>query len=337
MDILKKTILFSLPLLLTGCYEDFDPHIDTTPVLCLNSLITPGNPIEVQITRTWVFTDEEGEKNHSVDDAVLEIYANGKIVGSDYIPAEGDLIRLVATSKKYGEAEAEVKVPIATQIGDVAFTPNVESISVEEYPGRGIYARTLFDVLVSLGLDASDDTLRFYQFDYASFHPNDILTDENASYHNYDPTYTHFYSGEFEPLDAVFYEQANAFDEVLNYGYRNLFFSDRLLNKESNALDFAFLGCSFDISNWTGNKEKLVCGWKITLHSISESYYKWLTYCWQSDSAVLGDIADVGLADPAWGYSNVSTGAGVVAAQSSTTVTINLQDFLYDYISKECK
>ncbi len=328
MDILKKTILFSLPLLLTGCFEDFDPKIDTTPVLCLNSLITAGSPIEVQITRSWVFTDKKGQDDHSVDDAELFIYADGMLVDSDYIPAEGDHIKLVATSKKYGEAEAEVTVPIATQITDIKYQPKIESVSVNEYPGRGIYARTSFDVLVSLGLEAADKTGRFYRFDFTSYNPNDIYTDGQGSNHVYDPTYTRFYSGSFEPLDAVFYEQANAFEEVLNYGYYNLFFSDRLLNKESNALDFGFFECSFDISNWNGDRAKLECGWDITLYSISESYYKWLACCWQSDSFVLGDMAEMGFAEPAWGYSNVSTGAGVVAAQSSATVTLNLQEFL---------
>lgn len=334
MDILKKTILLFLPLLLTGCFEDFDPHIDTKPVLCLNSLITAGSPIEVQITRTWVFTDEKGGQNHTVDDAELSIYANGVPVDSKYIPAEGDLIRLVASSRKYGEAEAEVSIPVATQISAINYSPKVKSLSVNEYPGRGIYARITFDMLVSLGIDVSTTTDRFYRFDYTSFNPNGILSDANIPY--YDPTSTGFYAGKFEPLDPVFYEQSNAFDEVLNYGYHNLFFSDRLLDRESNALDFAFLECNFDISNWNGDTAKLECGWEITLYSISESYYKWLTYCWQSDSAVLGDIADAGFADPVWGYSNVSTGAGVVAAQSSTTVTLDLKNLLYDYISKEC-
>ncbi len=337
MDILKKTILFSIPWMLTGCYEDFEPHIDTTPVLCLNSLITPGSPIEVQITRTWVFTDEEGEKNHSVDDAALSIYANGELVDSDYIPAEGDHIRLVATSLKYGKAEAEVTVPVSTQIYIAKTTPKIESGSVYNNPGRGISAITTFDMLISLGMEDSDSDSNFYLLNFESFLNEDNGLWAEGSDFYYDPTYTYFYGGEFEPLDAVFYEQSNAFDEVLNYGYHNLFFSDRLLNKERKALDFEFINCNFQLSNWNGDKTKLECGWELTLYSISESYYKWLTYCWQSDSVVLGDIANVGLADPAWGYSNVSTGAGLVAAQSSTTVTLNLQDFLYDYISKECK
>lgn len=43
---------------------------------------------------------------------------------------------------------------------------------------------------------------------------------------------------------------------------------------------------------------------------------------------ILGDLSDIGLAESKWGYSNVSTGAGVVAAQSSSKFTIDLKEFL---------
>ncbi|MDE6345354.1 MAG: hypothetical protein K2L55_01625 [Muribaculaceae bacterium] len=35
-------------------------------------------------------------------------------------------------------------------------------------------------------------------------------------------------------------------------------------------------------------------------------------------------------AEPMWGYSNVSSGAGVVAAQSFATYTLSLKEFLHD-------
>lgn len=50
MAILRYIIPILSVFLLTGCYEDFNPEIDTKPVLCLNSLITAGKPIEVDIT-----------------------------------------------------------------------------------------------------------------------------------------------------------------------------------------------------------------------------------------------------------------------------------------------
>lgn len=45
-------------------------------------------------------------------------------------------------------------------------------------------------------------------------------------------------------------------------------------------------------------------------------------------------VGDVGFCDPAWGYSNVSTGAGVVAARSKSSATIILTDFLQKELDK---
>ncbi len=40
MAILKRLYPLLLAAILSGCYETFTPDVDTTPVLCLNSLIT---------------------------------------------------------------------------------------------------------------------------------------------------------------------------------------------------------------------------------------------------------------------------------------------------------
>ena len=76
MAILRKLLILELPLILSGCREELDLDIETTPVLCLNSLITAGEPIYVTVTHTWLYTDESSRKDHSVKDAVLSIYVN---------------------------------------------------------------------------------------------------------------------------------------------------------------------------------------------------------------------------------------------------------------------
>ncbi len=112
MGVLRKIYLLLFPLIFAGCTEAFMPDVDTKPVLCLNSLITAGEPIEVSVTHTWLYTDEEGSRNNQVHDAEVSIYANGTKVGDDYLPQECDRIRIVAESPTYGTAEAEVTVPV---------------------------------------------------------------------------------------------------------------------------------------------------------------------------------------------------------------------------------
>ena len=326
MAILKKIYPLALPLLLTGCYEDFTPRIDTTPVLCLNSLITAGSHIEVKVSHTWLYTDEEGRKNHSVPDAILKIYANDTLVDSDYIPKEGDRIRIHASSLKYGEAEAEVTIPFATRLTNTHYSTNITSLHTQEegYDHR-LTANMRFDVRISVDIDDPDDTDNFHRLSYMSFVPSkaDYILNPGIG-----TNFVELWSGNFNAIDPVFYEHVDTFEDVMNGSYSNLFFTDRLYRGEAKTLTFGFSENQFHINNWDGDPEDLECGWLITLYSISESYYNWLVYADQSSGIIFGDFGDFGMADPIWGYSNVSTGAGVVAAQSSTTVRINIKDYL---------
>lgn len=332
MAILKKLHLLALPLFLTGCYEDYYPRIDTEPVLCLNSLITAGSPIEVKVSHTWLYTDEDGSSNHSVPDAELEIYANGELVDADYLPREGDRIRIHASSLKYGEAEAEVTVPVATEVSGIDYSIKPDDLWTKYTEGWGLDAKLQFDIRIFMDLPDNKETADFHRLTYKTYYWSGIDTDDDNG-EDWQPygrsSFNAFLSeGHFEVLDPVFYELNDAFEDVMNGSGYALFFSDRLYNGEAKTLTFGFSSCFFSLSGWNGNPEELECGWDITLCSISESYYNWLVYSYQSSGIIFGDFGDLGLADPIWGYSNVSTGAGVVAAQSSVTVTINLKDYL---------
>ena len=128
MAILKYLYPVTFALLLSGCYEDFVPKIDVGPVLCINSVITAGQPIDVSVSHSWMYDSESGERHHGVDDAEVSIYANGTLQGGDYIPREGDDIHIVARSEKYGTAEASVTVPLAVPVAALDFTPEILSV-----------------------------------------------------------------------------------------------------------------------------------------------------------------------------------------------------------------
>lgn len=339
MDILRKIIIASFPLLLAGCYEDFNPHIDVTPVLCLNSLITAGEPIEVSVSRSWVYTDEKGEKDHSVKDATVRIFANGAQIGNDYLPKEGDVIRIEAYSDTYGAAEAEVTVPFATPVTNLKITPVLSNLWTRDLYGQGLSLDISFDVAINLTLPNYKDSDRYYSIKAEDFKPEDpelFDPDESDVMTRWitSPSDVWFYEGSFYFKDPFFYEHISSFDDVMDNAWVSdpIFFSNRQFDGESEILHLGYENCQFRINQWDLNPEMLECGYLLTLYSISESYYKWMNYCWQSDS-IIGDFIDMGFAEPMWGYSNVSTGAGIVAAQSSTTVTINLKDFLQQTLS----
>ena len=330
MAILKKLYPILLPLFLTGCYEDFDPRIDTTPVLCLNSLITAGSPIDVKVTRSWTYTEVNGESDHSVTDATVSIYANGIQVDPEYVAEEGDRIRIHAVSPRYGEAEAEVTVPVAAAVSDVDFSAAVTDLRVQGSPSGRLSADVWFDIRISMELDDVKDTDDYHRLAYTVFSPKGIMTDEDEEpeWPSRSVYSANLSGGNFDALDPVFYEQVDPFEDIMNGSYYCTFFSDRLYNGEKKPLAFGFSNCLFQLSDWDGEPDDLECGWEVTLYSISESYYNWLAYTVQNDGIIFNDFSSSGMADPIWSYSNVSTGAGVVAAQSSRTVTIDIKDFL---------
>ncbi len=68
--------------MLTGCYSEFDFEPGNDPVLCLNSLMSPGDSIKLQVTRTWEWTEgkEWAGLDVNVEDAEAYLYVNGQLV-----------------------------------------------------------------------------------------------------------------------------------------------------------------------------------------------------------------------------------------------------------------
>lgn len=322
MAILKHISPLLSFLLLTGCYEEFNPEIDTKPVLCLNALITAGEPIVVEVTHTWLFTDEKSMRDHDVNDAIVTILANESNVGSDYIPREGDNIRIIAESQAYGSATAEVVVPYATPIGKVKVIPVVTNIwENNEY--YEMMADITFNLSIELDVNDPAGTDNYYNFGYNwSGWANDGS-----------PTLS---IGQFEyNSEPIFKEHIGVFetimgnDEDMNF----VFFTDRQFSGSTYTLHLNFSNNVFRVKSQEYDESLLECGVNLYLTTVSKSYYSWAVYKWNADEGILGDLSDIGLAEPMWGYSNVSTGAGVVAAQSSTKYTIDLKDFLKNTIN----
>ena len=320
MAILRYIIAILSVCLLTGCYEDFNPDIDTKPVLCLNSLITAGKPIKVDVTHTWMFNDEHSEKNHDVKDAVVTILVNERIVSSDYLPKEGDKIRIVAESPTYGMAIAEVVVPYATPIGKVKVFPVVTDIwkGNKDLFHYEMLADVTFNLNVEMDVNDPAGTDNYYHFGY---NWSGRATDGS-------PTLS---IGQFEyNSEPIFKEHIGVFETVMgndedtNFG----FFTDRQFPGRTYTLHLNFSNNVFRVKSQEYDESWLECGVNLYLTTVSKSYYSWAVYKWNVDEGITGDLSDIGLAESKWGYSNVTTGAGVVAAQSSAKYTIELKEFL---------
>ncbi|MDE6633332.1 MAG: DUF4249 domain-containing protein, partial [Muribaculaceae bacterium] len=146
--------------------------------------------------------------------------------------------------------------------------------------------------------------------------------------------YSYLSVGELdENSDMIFMEHIGISEYMIGgISNRGLFFTDRTFSGSSYTVSLKFDRAYFEASGPELDDALLDCGIRFTLMTVSRSYYDRINYLWQKNSGIIGEMADMGLADPIWGYSNVSSGAGVVAAQAITTYDLNLKDFLYDTI-----
>lgn len=335
MAILRHLFSAFIAIALVGCYEDFTPNIDVTPVLCLNSLITAGEPVEVDITRTFLYTDEQ--ESHNVDDAVVSIYVNGERVNADYLPQQGDMIRIEAVSPKFGRAEGEVRVPYAVPIQTVNFYPKVIDSYISD--DEEMYSNVQFDFDADLKFKDAPDIENYYKFDYAAIDP---ITEPNVGIGDDGEIlwteYSHvwFYIGSFQAdREPIFGEHIGAMDAAMgadSYGFT--FFTDRQFPGTEYTLHLSFTACHYQINSMKWQPGLLDASVKLTLSTISRSLYDWANCRWQSEQGIVGGLGEFGLADPIWGYSNVSTGAGIIAARAVSEYTICLADFLREVFQR---
>lgn len=347
MAILKRILILSLlPVLLTGCYQEFEPDIDTDPVLCINSLITAGEPVSVRVTHTWAYNrgdgnllndyDETRPPVNYVDDAKVHVYANGVPVPEDYIAQEGDTVHIVAESARYGSAQATVVVPVAVPL-------SIEDVRLQllrvwkdsEYPVRSTIhfsLRSTFGIgrtlpsneyfrLQCRGLDCNGEPYENVYWIGNGFLGD--IEDMDAPYANLQIGY---FNGDSDP---VFKEHLSFMDDTFGSDDDTFVcFTNRLFAGKGYDLNVLFENGYFSVYSPEYDADLFDCSVEFTLMTVSASYYNYMLYQWELESGAVGMFSDSGLADPICGYSNVSTNAGVVAACAVSTCTVSLRDFL---------
>ncbi len=339
MAILKYIYPIALSIVLTGCYENFTPDVDTKPVLCLNSLITAGQPIEVSVTHSWFYTDETGAADRQVKDAKVNIYVNGELVGDDYLPQDGDIIKIIAESQTFGSAEAEVTVPVSIPIESLEWEAAVTGKEDWNYTDETVY---YYPMVLRARMTISDpaESENYFQFTYDT-NPDDDEIDPDTPFID---SPVMFYPGTlYYEAEPIFSEHIGLIDAISgNDTYGFSFFTDRRFSGGSYTLNLQFndmgLRILYPEQLRNENIDDLL-NFKIilTLNVISPSYYNWCCYQWNISNGTIGDLGNIGLSDPIWGYSNVSSGAGVVAARSQTSLTIDLKEFLLNEIKLSTK
>lgn len=342
--ILLPLLLLSVSAMLTSCYNDFEPDLESTPVVCLNSLIIAGNELKAEVTRTWRYSEGyplDGHLNIYLNDSEVSLYVNDKfeenlylcadtlesheikpVFRANYIPKEGDKIKLTVSNKTYGNAEAEVTVPYAVDIDKVETKISNEEI-FEDSATRYSVA---FDMHVNVSFTDPANSLNYYLFDidrgtYSKYGPFDFFPE-------YDNIYESVYISADYSREPLFSEHITPIETVISDGY-GLYtvFSDRQISGKRYTLDVP-TECSYFWENENQIDVEKRVTINVKLYHISQEYYNFMLSLWAATEGVSGALGDVGLGQPVWEFSNVSTGAGIVAAAAVSTVTLNVYDLL---------
>ena len=319
----------ALPLLLSSCLQEFDPHLQEKHVVCLNSTACAGDTLTASVTRTWSWT--EGDPRYGTLDIVLRdadvrLYVNGEYretllyaerpqeddsarpwrgFRSNYVPRPGDEIRITVSDAVYGEAEGEVSVPYPVEIEDV----EVLELSRSESRWQD---KVMYDGQFSLTAWFSDpaDTLNYYLVKVGS--RDDMVDGE-------DDSLTVSFHADF--VDPLFYEFLSTLDAMFSEKSGYTMFTDRQIPGRHYPLKIRLNNVQYEI--WTDmGPESNASTIELTLYSLSEGYYRHMLSVWSTNDGINGVLGNIGLSDPIWEVSNVSTGAGMVAARSASTVSI---------------
>ena len=193
-----------------------------------------------------------------------------------------------------------------------------------------MFADVTFSINIEMDVNDPAGTVNYYHFGYDWFSPPG---DDDQTGH-YVPALS---IGKFEyDSEPIFKEHVGVFETVMGNDDETdfVFFSDRQFSGSTYTLHLNFSNNLFRVQSQVYDESRLECGVNLYLTTVSQSYYNWAVYKWNVDEGIIGDLSDIGLAESKWGYSNVSSGAGVVAAQSSSKFTIDLKDFLKSTLRK---
>ena len=361
--------LVAVVLGLQSCYTDFDPKLQTDPVLCMNSVLESECPIKVSLSHSYAWIGRDSFQDYlnlpsyddiMVKDAEVSLYINGNLKDvmtfstikidstseitesgyfSDYCPAEGDEVKLVAVSKEYGVAEATVKMPEKVDIEDV----DVETISSKKFTST--YA-TDFQLNQNFSVWFTDpaDQVNFYRILVEPINPEAIPTGvwhESWNGEMFETKYTSSlsYWSVNNGSEPLFSEHTDVLDIIFGSSstYFTLF-SDRSIQGKRYPLSLGLNNASLVTYNPTEIESLYDVKLRFKFYNVSESYYNWFIYSWYNSESIQGSLTAIGFAEAINPPSNVSTNAGIVAACTKSTFDISYRDFLKtNYDPKENK
>ena len=315
-----KHLLYTLLLgvFLTSCYRKIDlDEYRTTPKMVINSVVSPDTVVMASITLTWFYPDKKPYVN--LPHAHVELYINNQYIEtmqwktlnnprnpdqpdtlflSNTIPAEGDRIKIVASTPEYGTVTAEDIIPKKVPIKNASHTIK---------KGNGVYQGTIsdyFEIYYGVTFDEFPEKNNYYLAK---------ITQIKTGYYGY-------YETKIDYIDPVFKEQDAILDESMAFNglekRGGALFTDQSINGQTYTLQIKETTAELD------ETEQRI----ISIYSLSESYFLFLLSLQKiAGSTLEGGLGNIGLAEPLRVYSNVEVGTGILGGNqhSETTITLN--------------
>lgn len=302
-------ILILLMPLLSACTSYYYPDLDDEKeVLAINVLAEADSTVSASLSHSWFFGSMPSDL--TVTDARVSLAVNGEVRGemiydqkkkkyvSEVFVSEGDEIEVSAHSVKYGLASGRSIVPrkVKIQSWSMAYFLETDDMSTIIGPDGSVSHPTAIRYDYSLTFTDPADEDNYYLLNVKGATSSDPILGENDS-----------------PLDAVF----SINDEFI-------VFSDRSIKGRTYTL-------TCRLSSWyDGWWSDDLFSHTLCFYSISKDYYMYLLSLHKKYDGLNGSLEELGLAEQRSVYTNVSSGAGIVGAQSVDVIVNDVTEIVKD-------
>jgi len=330
------TILFGLLMLFAACESlvtDFELE-EKAPKIVVNAILDPDSTVLVNVSKSL----RAGDKNelafvtgaqvklfeNGIDQGNLTDQGGGYYVLNSFQPQIGNDYRLEVNAPGFEKAVSVLGIP------DKPVVLNVDTTTILDYSDDYCVGCPPYRAM-NFSFEISDDENEedFYMMELKRTVKEYIYDEVEVN----DPYYGMIIS--YEIVDSTVFERNSylsmnstvpEYVEDYNWFYRvtpdwiptgtSYFFSDK-----------KFSGSNVNISfildpNWETFQPEFP-EVKLVVSRISESYYNYIR-----SMAIIDEVGDNPLAEPAMAYSNIDNGYGIFTAKSSQVFTFDLSEFI---------
>ena len=176
-----------------------------------------------------------------------------------------------------------------------------------------------------LGISADPaDAVNYYMFDCKAYAPDRYVDDENIYHSSNEVTISMHPDFSREPL---FSEHVGALEAIVSDTDGYTVFSDRQISGKSYTIHFSIPGCHYVCRDIT---QPRVSDYVMKLSHISAGYNNYMMSLWATTEGVNGILGNVGLGNPVWEHSNVSTGAGIISGAAVSEYHVPFRSLVGD-------